>query len=285
MSSPILRAAEATPFLARTRIRGLGSPSAVVLMVILFGVVAVLAIALDQPLVALAVFVSAIVLFVAWYVRATAAVRNNNHGVALLLRGDDAGATARFREVVGRWHSRDAVAMALHNLGVVALRARDVTAATAIFRACLEAGKTFRFKSVPDTWSALAHAHLGFALAVQGHVNEADAELAWLRGATPSHLPMAMAYAARAHAMMAIRSERYAEAVTMLDADKSLLRNVLTGNESVLAEAMLAHALTKLGGRHGEQTRTPDPVYADDEARSFVRAYLPEAEGCLQGRA
>lgn len=284
MSSPILRAAEATPFLANTRIRGFGSPSTVVLLVAVFLGGALLAVALQQPVVALALFVGCIVLFFAWYVRATAAVRSNNHGVALLLRGDDAGASARFREVVGHWHSRDGVAMALHNLGVVALRAHDVTSATALLRACLEAGKTFRFKSMPDTWSALAHAHLGFALAVQGHVNEADAELAWLRGATPSHLPMAMAYAARAHAMMDIRSERYAEAVAILDADKALLRNVLTGNESVLAEAMLAHALTKLRGQ-GEQARTPDPVYADDESRSFVRAYLPEAEGCLQGRA
>lgn len=285
MSSPLLRAAEGTPFLANTRIRGLGGPSGVAVLVLVLLGGALGAVALQQPLAAVALLVGCVTLFFVWFVRMTAAVRSNNDGVALLLRGDDVGAAAKFREVVGHWHSRDAVAMALHNLGIVALRARDVVSATALLRACLVAGKTFRFNSVPDTWSALAHAHLGFALAAQGQVQEADVELAWLRGATPSHLPMAIAYASRAHAMMAIRSERYAEAVALLDADKPLLRNVLTGSESVLAEAMLAYALTKLGGSYEGEARAPDPVYADEEARSFVRAYLPEAEGCLQGRA
>ena len=285
MSSPCLRAAEGTPFLLGTRIRGLGSPSGVAVLVLVFLGCALVAFVGQEPVVALTLLVGTVVLFGLWFVRLTSAVRSNNDGVALLLRGDEAGAAGKFREVVGQWHSPDAVAMALHNLGIVALRGRDVVSATAILRACLEAGKTFRFKNVPDTWSALAHAHLGFALAAQGQVNEADAELAWLRGVTPSHLPMAIAYASRAHAMMAIRSERYAEAVALLDADKPLLRNVLTGSESVLAEAMLAYALTKLGGVYEGETRTPDPVYADEESRSFVRAYLPEAEGCLQGRA
>ena len=285
MSSPVLRAAEQTPQLANTRIRGLGSPSSMAIVVLVLVAFALGSVVWQEPLIALTLLVSSVALFFVWLVRLISAVRSNNDGVTLLLRGNDAGAAAKFREVVGRWHSRDAVAMALHNLGVVALRERDVASATAILRACLEAGKTFRFRNVPDTWSALAHAHLGFALAAQGHVKEADAELAWLRGVTPSHLPMAIAYAARAHAMMSIRSARYADAVAILDADKPLLRNVLTGSESVLAEAMLAHALTKLGGVYEGETRTPDPVYADPEARAFVQAYLPEAEGCLQGRA
>jgi len=285
VSSAILRAAESTPQLANTRIRGLGSPSSVAIVVLVLLGGALVSVVWQQPLVAVTLLASCVGLFFVWFLRLTSAVRSNNDGVALLLRGNEAAAAAKFREVVGQWHSRDAVAMALHNLGIVAIRMRDVVSATAILRACLQAGGSFRFKNVPDTWSALAHAHLGFALAAQGQVKEADAELAWLRGVTSSHLPMAIAYAARAHAMMSIRSERYAEAVAILDADKPLLRNVLTGSESVLAEAMLAYALTKLGGSYEGETRTPDPVYADEEARSFVRAYLPEAEGCLQGRA
>ena len=113
---------------------------------------------------------------------------------------------------------------------------------------------------------------LGFALAGCGALGEDEKELSLLGvGDGATHLPMALAYGARARAFVALKRDKPDEAVAALDGERALLANVLTGNESMLAEAMLAVALARLG-------RPPGTVWVDEEAARFIFAFLPEAK-------
>ena len=271
------RAAEATSELGGARIKTLGSTGGFVLVLIL-GVVAILGMMLAREL-ALAYLVVFFVigLFVVWYLRAVSAVRINNEGVSALLRGDDRRAAERFRALVSHRTTRENAAMGLHNLGVVALRAGNAKSAVAIFRAAhAVSAAAFRLRRTPDAVTALVRAHLGFALAATGDLDAAERELSLLgTGDGATHLPMALAYGARAKAFVALKRDKPEDAVA------ALFANVLTGNESMLAEAMLAVALARLGGTWRGEPRPPGTVWVDEEAARFIFAFLPEAKDHL----
>lgn len=273
-------AAERTAELAGAKIRAFGSAAgfAVVLIVAVIGVVA--AMLATRLGLAYAIVLPTILLFVVFYFRAVAAVRLNNEGVSALLRGDDRVAADRFRALVASRTTRENAAMGLHNLGIVALRAGNAKSAIAIFRAALAVSAgAFRFRRTPDAVSALVHAHLAFALAAERDLDGAERELAALAAQkNAGHLPMALAYGARAKAYVALRRDRPEDAVAALDDERALLANVLTGNESMLAEAMLATALGRLGGVYAGAPRPAPTVWVDEEAARFVFAYLPEAK-------
>ncbi len=277
------RAAEAASELGGARIKTLGSTGGFVLVLIL-GVVAILGMMLAREL-ALAYLVVFFVigLFVVWYLRAVSAVRINNEGVSALLRGDDRRAAERFRALVSHRTTRENAAMGLHNLGVVALRAGNAKSAVAIFRAAhAVSAAAFRLRRTPDAVTALVRAHLGFALAATGDLDAAERELSLLgTGDGATHLPMALAYGARAKAFVALKRDKPEDAVAALDEERALLANVLTGNESMLAEAMLAVALARLGGTWRGEPRPPGTVWVDEEAARFIFAFLPEAKDHL----
>ena len=67
MSSPVLRAAENTPFLAATRIRGLGNPSSVAVLALVLLGCALVAVVWQQPLVALSLLIAMVALFFVWF--------------------------------------------------------------------------------------------------------------------------------------------------------------------------------------------------------------------------
>lgn len=277
MSERAIRAAaEATSELGGTKIRTLGSGGGFVL-VLLLGVVAIVGSMIARELALAYLFVFLVLgLFIVWYLRAVSAVRINNEGVAALLRGDDLRAAESFRRLVSHRTTRENAAMGLHNLGVVALRAGNAKSAVAIFRAAhAVSAAAFRLRRTPDAVTALVRAHLGFALAATGALDEAERELSQLgTGDGATHLPMALAYGARARAFVALKRDKAEDALEALEGERALLANVLTGNESMLAEAMLAVALARLG----RPDRPPGTVWVDEEAARFIFAYLPEAK-------
>jgi tetratricopeptide (TPR) repeat protein len=272
--------AERTSELGGTPIRTFASAGSF-LVVLLMGIVAIVAAMITTQLaLAYAIAIPMIAFFVLFYFRALGAVRLNNDGVAALLRGDDALATEKFRALVSYRSTRENAAMGLHNLGVIALRAGRPKSAIDVFRAALAVqSNALRLRRASDAVSALVHAHLGFALAATGDLDGAEHELSLVStNDAPTHLPMAMAYETRARAFTALRRDRPAEAVAALDGERALLANVLTGNESMLVEALLAVALAKLGGVYEGTPRPPSTVFVDADAARFIFAYLPEAK-------
>lgn len=276
------KAAEDTPELRGVRIRTFGSTRGV-RVVLAFGVALVLAALLMTKLaLAYAIMFGLVLVLVVVYVRAIGTVRLNNEGVAALIRGDDAVATERFRALAARPAARESVAMALHNLGVVAIRAGRAGSAVRLLRASRAVVEGALFRPRTDAVAGLVAAHLGFALAAEGDLDGAEAELSRLgAGAPPSHLGMTLAYATRAKAFVALRRGNAREAVALLDAERSLLATVLTGNESMFVEAVLAVALDRLGGEYDGKPRPAPVVWVDDEGARFVFTYLPEAKAFL----
>ena len=272
--------AERTPWLGGARIRAYDA-----LALVLFFLVAMIT-ALPLGLAAPESFVlPAIALFVFGFAgalvlrrRALRSLRLNNGGVALMVRGEDAAAAAEFRRATSGRFARDVVAMSLHNLGVLALRALDLPSAVALQRAALAASNSLRFPWQPNFGGELARTQLAFALAACGQARDLDEASALVEGegSTPLVSPLAIAFAARARALVASRRDRFEAAVRILDEEHALLRNVLPLNDSVLCDALLAHALARLGRPHS-------PVLADDAARAYVTRIFPAAAEVLVG--
>ncbi len=266
-------AASRTPELDGTPIRTLGTAQGFVAVLVLGLVLVVGSLFATRLGLAYALLLPTLLLFVVWYLRAVRIMRLNNEGVLALLRGDDATATARFRDVVRRRAVRESAAMGLHNLGVVALRARRPKSAVEIFRAALAvAAGGLRFRRTPTAVDALVRSHLAFALAAIGELDEGELVAGALSGnRVVEHLPMAIAYAARARALLALKRGKPDEALGILDDERALLSSVLTGSESMLADAMRAVALAAQG-------KSAPPAWVDEEGARFVFAYLPEAK-------
>jgi tetratricopeptide (TPR) repeat protein len=271
--SALRSAAERTPELGGTRIRTFGTGQAYLTLLVLLLVVVVGALFATRLGLAYAVLLPTLLFFGLWYLHALRVVRANNEGVAALLRADDATAIASFRRVASMYGTRESAAMALHNLGVVALRARNPKSAVDVFRAALAVGGGgFRWTHTPTPADALVRAHLGFALAAVGELDEAKRILDALAGDhVAEHLPMAVAYATRARVYLALKRGAPEEALALLDEERTLLSNVLTGSESMLAEAMRAVACAAL-------EKPVAPAWVDEEGARFVFGFLPEAK-------
>jgi hypothetical protein len=211
--------------------------------------------------------------------RTVRGVRLNNGGVALMMRGEDLGATTSFRAVVRGFHGRDVVGMSLHNLGVLALRALDLPSAIALQRAAVAVGRGFRFR--PSIPTELARVQLAFVLAAGGRDDELAEADAMLEASKDALTPQAIAFVARARAMLAARRGRWADVVDALDAERALLRNVLPLNDAVLCEAMESWALGRLGESYRGAARVAHRVLADEAARAYVKRLLPAAESVL----
>jgi len=275
-----MAAAERTPWLASTRVRRYNPLLALSLLFIPAIAALPMTIVDSEHLwpIAMLLVVLAFAGLVLVGRRAMRGTRINNDAVALMIRGDDVAASAAFKEVVSGFFGRDIVAMSLHNLGVLALRSIDLPSAIALFRASLAAGAGFRFRWQPNVVAQLSHASLAFVLAAG---SEAFDEAAGELEKEEMTSPLAIAFAARARAMIAARRAELERVVDVLDAERALLRNVLPLNDAVLCEAMLSHALSRLGGSYRGAPRASQPVVADDSARSYVRGLLPEAEAAL----
>ncbi len=206
-------------------------------------------------------------------------VRLNNDAVALICSGDTERAKEKLHAAIGGLHSRDVVTMALYNLGIIAVRAGDVASAKEAFRASVAAASGLRFKSTPDLYSGLSRAQLAFTLAISGELDGAEACVAGIDERTTS--PLGIAFGARARAALALRRGRFEEVVALLDAERTLLRNALSLHDAILAEAMRAYALSRLGDAYRAAARATAPIYADDLARAYVRSMLPETEPML----
>lgn len=203
-------------------------------------------------------------------------VRLNNNAVAMLGGGDDMHAVASLRSAIGDLYPRDIVGMSLYNLGIVAMRALDSTSAKKLFRASVAAATGFRMKGSADLYSGLARAQLAFALAITGELDEAEGY-----ALEPGASALAVAFSARARAAIALRRARFEEVVAILDAERALLRNALALQDAILAEAMRAYALSRLGNTYRGVATMHAPIYADDLARAYVRSMLPEVEPVL----
>ncbi len=202
-------------------------------------------------------------------------VRLNNNAVAMLGAGDDLHAVASLRSAIGDFYPRDIVAMSLYNLGIVATRERDVPSATKLFRASVAASTGPRI-SRADLYAGLSRAQLAFTLAITGELDEAESI-----ASDPGASALAVAFGARARAAIALKRGRFEEVVTILDGERALLRNALSLQDAILAEAMRAYALSRLGSSYRGVAHASAPIYADDLARAYVRSMLPETEPML----
>lgn len=276
MNASILRAAEETPFLRGRRVRRYNP------LAWIFGLMAITlapgAIMLDPAWVAAggAVLIAGVVLLL---VHTSRAARKNNRAVARLMSGDDEGAAPAFVELATERRPRDVVVIALMNLGVIALRRCDFASAARLLAASVECAGGFRLAMVPDLMSGLARSHLALALAAVGDLDGAKREIRATH--TQPTLAPAIAYAARARAYVSLREGQLAATLQTLDAERALLRNVLTGRESALAQAIEAVALGKMQELHAAAPRAPEPVLVDPDERAFVLAVLPEAQPWL----
>jgi len=207
-------------------------------------------------------------------------VRLNNDAVLLITRGDLEHANAKLRTAVSGVFPRDVVAMALFNQGVVAVRTRDLETAKARFRESVAMSGGFRLTRARGLYEGLSGAQLAFSCAVTGELDEAEACLSRLDGPGRAS-PLAVAYAARARATLALKRGKLEDVVAILDGERALLRNALAQNDAVLSEAMRAYALSRLGDAYRAAARTTAPIYADDLARAYVRSMLPEVEPVL----
>ncbi len=277
----IFAVAEKTPWLEGQRIRRYNPTLAI--LSLLVPVLAAVPVMLEDSErlwpIALLLLLLAMIGLVVLGRRATRGVRLNNDAVALMTRGEDAGAQSAFRVVVGGLFGRDIVSMSLYNLGVLALRSLDLQSAVALHRAAISATGGFRFAWQPNLVADLARAQLALALAATGgDLDEAGAALEQTKRATS---PLAIALAVRARAVVAAKRGRFDEAADSLDAERALLRNVLPLNDAVLCEALGSYAATRLGSTYRGAARAPQLVLADDLARAYVRRILPEAESAL----
>ena len=207
-------------------------------------------------------------------------VRLNNDAVVLITRGDLERANAKLHAAVTGVFPRDVVAMAHFNEGVVAVRGGDLEAAKARLRESVAMSGGFRLTRAPGLYEGLSRAQLAFACAVTGEIEEAEACLAKLE-APGRASPLAVAFATRARATVALKRGKFEDVVAILDGERALLRNALAQNDAVLSEAMRAYALSRLGDAYRAAARTTAPIYADDLARAYVRSMLPEIEPVL----
>jgi hypothetical protein len=279
-----LAAAEATTWLRDARIRAYNPTLALVLLLV--PPLAVIPIAfLDAERFWPFAFAAALTTFFALLGlgrRATRGVRLNNDGVAMMTRGEEVGAAQSFREAIIGLYGRDVVGMSLQNLGVLALRALDVPSAIVLERAAIAAGRGFRFRWQPSLPTELARIQLAFMLAATNEQKESlDEAAALLEAAKATTMPMAIAFAARAHAVLALRRGELEAAIGILDEERALLRNVLPLNDGVLCEAMISFALLRSNDTYRGASRSHSAVLADEQARLYVRRLLPEAEAVL----
>lgn len=276
--------AERTPWLGGKRIRAY-NPT-IVSIVLLVVMISALPLALVDPM---QLGVPSGVLFFASFAgalvlrfRALRALRLNNGAVGLMTRGEDAPAVTTLQAAVSGGFGRDVVAMSLHNLGVIALRSLDVEGAIALQRAAVDVDRGFRFRWQPKVATEYARAQLAFALAASGRgANALDEAAVLLELGARDTTPLAIAFSARARALVAACRERFDETIDVLDEERALLRNVLPLNDAVLCEALLACALERLGDVHRGVARAHSPVLADDQARAYVARVFPAAAHVL----
>ena len=281
--SRAFREAEKTPWIGGKRIRaydaGLTSLGLLVAMIV------ALPLGLFDPqafaLPALALFVLGFAGALLLRVRALKGLRLNNGGVAQMTRGEDVAASTAFRAAATSIYGRDVVAMSLHNLGVLALRSLDLPSAVALQRAARAAGRGFRLPWQPSYAAEFAGAQLAFALAASGGDAELDEAAALVDADKPPSAPLAIAFAARARALLLARRGRFEETVDVLDGERALLRNVLPLNDAVLCEALLSYALLRLDDALRGAPRAHSPVLADDPARAYVKLIFPACEAVL----
>jgi tetratricopeptide (TPR) repeat protein len=206
-------------------------------------------------------------------------VRLNNDAVVLITIGDTERARDKLRAAVSGVFPRDVAAMALFNLGIIAMRERDLDSAKKLLRESVDTSSGFRLARATALYEGLSRAQLAFTQAVTGELDAADATLAHQGAPRPS--PLGVAFATRARAALALKRGRFDDVVSLLDGERPLLRNALSLQDAILAEAMRAYALSRLGDGYRAAARATAPIYADDLARAYVRSMLPETEPML----
>jgi tetratricopeptide (TPR) repeat protein len=235
---------------------------------------------LPDPLVLvafLAVSVGALVAILLWQ---RAAVKVHNDAYAAALAGDDDRAEQMFRALLARPTTEQLVAYALYHLATISGRRGDVDGAAALLRASVEVERT-RFLRTTGSIEQAAAAEHAVALTCAGKLDDAEAALA--PPSARGEFPYGVALMARSRALVALRRGKPEEAIAVLDAERALLRNALTANDDALVQAILAVALSRLGGAYRNAPRAQHPVEVDAEARAYVTRILPESEPLLAG--
>jgi tetratricopeptide (TPR) repeat protein len=272
--SQILERAEATRALGGGRIRTL-DPQRVTfaLLVVIFGALLGLSsMGLPTSVAALGAVLATLGLFVAlrtWWSRG---IRANNDGVEALSLDRFDEAERGFRSIVTRRHPRSYTALGLQNLSTVALQRGEIEDAAILARAALEILSRSRPHQTAELVSGHVRANYAFALLASGEVDEAEAVLR--APAEPGALAKSEALLVRSRALALVRREQWQEALDLLTAEKRLLRNTLTGDEAVFAEAMLALVRERLG-------HSPSPIAVDDDERAFVTRIVPACASVL----
>lgn len=199
-------------------------------------------------------------------------VRANNDGVEALGldRFDDA--ERGFRRLVTRRHPRSYTALGLQNLATVAIQRGELTDGALLSRAAMELLSRTRPRTAAEAFSGHIRANYAFALLANGEVDEAEAVLR--APPEPGALAKSHALLVRARALALIRRAQWQEALSLLDLEACLLRNALTGDESVLAEVMRAWCLHHLA-------HPVTLVAVDDDERAFVTRILPGCDAVL----
>lgn len=272
--SRILRQAEQTRSLAGRRIRTLDTRLIAVLLVLEIMVVLFGASALGLPLAAcaglavLAVVAQTLALRSLW----SRGVRANNDGVEALGLDRFDEAERGFRQLLTRRHPKSYTALGLQNLSTVAIQRGELQDGALLSRAAMEILSRTRPRATVELFAGHIRANYAFALLANGEIDEAEAVLR--PAAEPGALAKSEALLVRARALALVRRERWEEAATLLAAERRLLRNTLTGDEAVLAEALEAWSLHHLSRPHL-------PIVVDDQERTFVTRILPGCEVVL----
>lgn len=272
--SAFLRQAERARVLGGRRIRTIDTRLVAALFVVELFVLLLGAVAVGRSLVvgaclfAGAVLAQVVLLRRRW----SRGVRANNDGVEALAldRFDDA--ERGFLQLVTVRHPRAFTALGLQNLATVALQRGELDDGALLSRAAMELLSRTRPRTTAELFAGHIRANYAFALLANGEVDEAEAVLR--APAEPGALAKSEALLVRSRALALVRRERWQDVADLLEKERSLLRNTLTGDEAVLAEVMEA-----LARQHLSCPTALVPV--DDDEKAFVTRILPGCDSVL----
>lgn len=272
--SQVLRQAEKTRALGGRRIRSLDTRifGVVLVLELLFALALLSALGLPLILCAGLVLLGAVAQTIGLRALLSRGVRANNDGVEALGldRFDDA--ERGFRPLVTGRYPHSYAALGLQNLSTVALQRGELEDAALLARAAMEVLTKTRPRRTVELFAGHIRANYAFALLAHGEVDEAEAVLR--APAEPGAMAKSEALLVRSRALALVRRERWEDAAALLEAERKLLCNTMTGDESVLVATLQAWSLHHLG-------RPYVPVPTDDDEAAFVTRLLPGCEAVL----
>jgi hypothetical protein len=224
-----------------------------------------------------AVLLALCALLVPWMRRLIA---RSNEAYGAFLEGDLDAAEQGYAGVLQRPCTEMIGSYALTSLGSIALYRGEHADARALLAAAWEIeSRRWGARTLATNLAPAVCAAWGFALAIEGHFDEAERVLA--RAQTTKTVPVVVATLLRTRAFVALRRGRAAEAVEMIEGEQALLRNTLSADDTALVQAIRSCALARAGEGYRGSARVGGNVSVDAEARAYVLRALPDAAAVL----